>query len=77
VNGLNLQYGTVTESEIFQPVFYNVSYFTKFNLDRLCGLVVKVPDYRFRGLGLIPGATRIFLRSSGSGTGSTQPRDDN
>jgi hypothetical protein len=27
--------------------------------------------------GLIPGATRFFLRSSGSGTGSTQPRDDN
>jgi hypothetical protein len=28
--------------------------------DRLCGLVVKVPDYRFRGPGLIPGATRFF-----------------
>jgi hypothetical protein len=39
--------------------------------------VVKVPDYRFRGPGSIPGATRFFLRSSGSGTGSTQPRDDN
>jgi hypothetical protein len=44
---------------------------------RLCGLVVKVPGYRFRGLGSIPGAARFFLRSSGSGTGSTQPRDDN
>jgi hypothetical protein len=44
---------------------------------RLCGLVVKVPDYRFRGPGSIPGATRFFLRSSGLGTGSTQPRDDN
>jgi hypothetical protein len=44
-------------------------------VDRLCGLVVRVPDYRFRGPGSIPSATR--LRSSGSGTGSTQPRDDN
>jgi hypothetical protein len=28
--------------------------------DRLCGLVVKVPGYRFRGPGSIPGATRFF-----------------
>jgi hypothetical protein len=42
-----------------------------------CGLVVRVPGYRSRGPGSIPGATRFFLRSSGSGTGSTQPRDDN
>jgi hypothetical protein len=39
--------------------------------DRLCGLVVRVSGFRSRGLGSIPGATR-FLRSSGSGTGSTQ-----
>jgi hypothetical protein len=26
---------------------------------RLCGLVVRVPGYRFRGLGSIPGATRF------------------
>jgi hypothetical protein len=37
--------------------------------DRLCGLV-KVPSYRYRDPGSIPGATR-FLRSSGSGTEST------
>jgi hypothetical protein len=43
----------------------------------LCGLVVRVPGYRFRGPGSISGATRFFLRSSGSGTGSTQPREDN
>jgi hypothetical protein len=48
-----------------------------FVIDCLCGLVVKVPDYRFRGPGSIPVATRFFLRSSVSGTGSTQPRDDN
>jgi hypothetical protein len=40
-------------------------------------LVVRVPGYRFRGRGSIPGATRFFLRSSGSGTGSTQPHADN
>jgi hypothetical protein len=43
----------------------------------LCGLAVKAPGYRYRGPGSIPGATRFFLRSSGSGTGSNQPRDDN
>jgi hypothetical protein len=46
-------------------------------IDRLCGLVVRVPGYRSRGPGPIPGATRFFLRSSGSGTGSIQPRVDN
>jgi hypothetical protein len=47
------------------------------NTDRLCGLVVEVPGYSYRGSGSIPGATRFFLKSSVSGTGSTQPRDDN
>jgi hypothetical protein len=37
---------------------------------RLCGLVVRVPHYRSRGPGSIPGVPD-FLRSSGSGTGST------
>jgi hypothetical protein len=44
---------------------------------RLCGLVVRVPGYRSGGPGSMPGATRFFLRSSGSGTGSTQPHEDN
>jgi hypothetical protein len=39
--------------------------------------MVSVPGYRFRGPGSIPGTTRFFLRSGGSGTGSTQPPDDN
>jgi hypothetical protein len=39
-------------------------------IDRLCGLLVRVPGYRYRGPGSIPGATD-FLRSSGSGTGFT------
>jgi hypothetical protein len=47
------------------------------NMDCLCGLVVTVTGCRCRGPGSIPGATRFFLRSSGSGTGSTQPRDEN
>jgi hypothetical protein len=28
-------------------------------VDSLCGLVVRVPGYRSRGLGSIPGATRF------------------
>jgi hypothetical protein len=45
-------------------------------LDRFCGLVVRVPGYRFRDPGSIPALTD-FLRSSGSGTGSTQRREYN
>jgi hypothetical protein len=40
--------------------------------DRLCGLVVRVPGYRSR-FPVLPD----FLRSSETGTGSTQPREDN
>jgi hypothetical protein len=28
--------------------------------DHLCGLAVRVPGYRSRGPGFIPGATRLF-----------------
>jgi hypothetical protein len=38
--------------------------------------VVRVPGYRSRDPGLIP-SLPDFLRTSGSGTGSTQPRDYN
>jgi hypothetical protein len=41
------------------------------DLVHLCGLVVRVPGYRSR----CPGFD--FLRSSGSGTESTQPHEDN
>jgi hypothetical protein len=41
--------------------------------DCLCGLVVRVLGYRSGGSGSIPGTTR--KKNSGSGTGSTQPRE--
>jgi hypothetical protein len=43
--------------------------------DRLCGLVVRILGYRSGGPGSIPSTTR--KKSSGSGTGSTQPREYN
>jgi hypothetical protein len=43
--------------------------------DRLCALVVRILVYRSGGPGSIPGTTR--KKSSGSGTGSTQPREYN
>jgi hypothetical protein len=46
------------------------------NISRLCGLVVRVLGYRSGGAGSIPGTTRK-KKSSGSGTGSTQPREYN
>jgi hypothetical protein len=36
-------------------IFSNISIW----LDRLCSLVVRVPGYRFRGPGSIPGVTRF------------------
>jgi hypothetical protein len=65
---------------VFQPFLDRIltSYFLNLMYpyyieDRLCGLVVRVLGYRSGGLGSIPGTTK----SSGSGTGSTQPREYN
>jgi hypothetical protein len=59
--------------------FYNFNFI--FNLitcmrDRLCGLVVRVLDYRCRGPGFDSQALQK-KKSSGSGTGCTQPREYN
>jgi hypothetical protein len=43
--------------------------------DRLCGLVVRALDYRSRDPGFDSRA--LQKKSSGSGTGSTQPREYN
>jgi hypothetical protein len=43
-------------------------------MDHLCGLVVRVLGYRSGGPGSISGTTGK-KNSSGSGTGSTQPRE--
>jgi hypothetical protein len=51
-------------------------YYINRPLDRLCGLVVRVLGYRSGGPGSIPGTNRK-KNSSGSGTGSTQPREYN
>jgi hypothetical protein len=42
------------------PVRYELSlYVMRKKIDRLCGLVVRVPGYRSRDPGSIPGATRF------------------
>jgi hypothetical protein len=49
-------------------------FLTSWMTDRLCGLVVRVPGYRSRSPGSIPGPNN-FLRNSENGIDSTQPRE--
>jgi hypothetical protein len=69
--------------EAFQNINYTqVNTDSCWAIDRLCGLVARVLGYRSGGPGSIPGTTRFSggggkENSSGSGTGSTQPREFN
>jgi hypothetical protein len=53
---------------------YRINEFVHHRQGRLCGLVVRVLGYRSGGPGSIPGTARKE-KSSGSGTGFTQPRE--
>jgi hypothetical protein len=48
-----------------------------YEVDHLCGLVVRVLGYRVPEFRVRFPALPDFLRSSGPGTGSTQPREYN
>ena len=54
-------------------VRFNKSLLRLLRAMKVCGLVVRVSGYRYRGPGFDPPALPDFLSSSGSGTGSTQP----
>jgi hypothetical protein len=65
----------------FDTFFLNISeiyiyIYIYIYIDRLCGLVVRVPGYRSGGPGLDSRALQ-GKKSCGSGTGSTQPREYN
>jgi hypothetical protein len=60
---------------IFTPIQKSHCHCQSVQKDSLCGLVVRVLGYRSGGPGSIPGTTRG--KSSGSETGSTQPRESN
>jgi hypothetical protein len=61
--------------EWVRPVVSPLFGFANTQIDRLCGLVVRVLDFRCRGPGFDSQA--LQKKSSGSGTGSTQPREYN
>jgi hypothetical protein len=66
-----------TETNPFsETVCFLIFKISNYGQDLLCGLVVRVPDYRYRGPIRFP-TLPDFLRSSRSGTGSTQPREYN
>jgi hypothetical protein len=64
----------VTAVKTSNPISLNYYYLLT---DLFCGLVVRVLDYRSGDPGSISGTSREKKKSSGSGTGSTQPREYN
>jgi hypothetical protein len=60
---------------VFTDAQLSHSHYALFVYNRLCGPVDRVLGYRSGGPGSIPGTTR--KKSSGSGTGSSQPREYN
>jgi hypothetical protein len=48
-----LQSKNINSQKLFSPTYSSLVF------DRLCGLVVRVPGYRSRGPGSIPGTTRF------------------
>jgi hypothetical protein len=64
----NESQATTSHTHIYNNIYEDLK-------DRLCGLVVRRLGYRSGGPGSILGTTR--KKSSGSGTGSTQPREFN
>jgi hypothetical protein len=65
----------ITVWELSDTTLYVLSNADFLRMDRLCGLVVRVLDYRSRGSGFDSWA--LQKKSSGSGTGSTQSREYN
>jgi hypothetical protein len=68
--------GTGNKSRCVRKCYALFYYIVDVIMDRLCGLVVRVPGYRSEARVRFP-ALPDFLRSSGSGTGSTQLREYN
>jgi hypothetical protein len=77
VNGLifRTEYNILKIGLISQNLFIRLSGLQGYLNACFCGLVVRVPGYRSRGLSSIP-ALPNFL-SSGSGMGFTQPHEHN